>query len=383
MKRALQLRIHCPGERLPDLFKVAKMVARAQTFAMQLQRAADADKPTMILDTHPKKTGKDGREWPDWKAIFGKAPELATYKPVRAMFPELESTIANCVTQDIRRKYFDKRIEILRGRCRTPEWRDEVPIPIRDGRGKLARNGKGYTLAFQLYAKTEKAKPVTVTVFSDRLRDWQLGILDRYASGQAKLPRVSVHVKRARNRTKWFVDIPYDIEQVEHGEVIADRIMYVRRAKEGLSFLQCVLPRDKGAPWTQDLEYESALRAKENIEHRRRSIANKYRCDAAKSARRGHGRDRVMVKSRQLTDRRDNQQRDFNYNRAAYIVERALRWKCARIEMENLSSVPKPETLVLGKWSYYQFNERVKMLCELHGIELQLVKPVELLTDEE
>jgi hypothetical protein len=143
-----------------------------------------------------------------------------------------------------------------------------------------------------------------------------------------------------------------------------------------------VIQHDNAAPWIEELEWESALRAKENIERRRKGIAAKYRCDADASGRNGHGRRRVLETSERMTVKRANQQKDFNNNRARHIVDTAIRWKCGRIEMENLSEVPKPETLVLGAWNYFQLNERVKLLCGQHGMEFQLEKPREVLEEE-
>jgi hypothetical protein len=364
------------------MFHVSRAVGRMLTMAFSLHRAADADKPTMILDSHPRTKGKSGKEYPDFKKIYGQAPKVENYQILRRAFPFVESSIVNCCCRSAWQNWLKQRTQVLTGRSRVREYRDEQPITIRDGRAKLKWDGEEFRLTFQLFAKPQKKKPVEVIVASRHIKEEWRKVLDQYAAGAKRMPAILIDCQGSRQRRKWFVHIPYEAEAIEHSNLIADRVLSVRRPDDGNGFLQCRLPQNGRAPRTEKLEWESALRAVEGVDARRKGIANKYRCDAAHPARSGHGRKRTLETSRRMRRKRANQQMAFNFNRALHIVNTAIRWKCGRIEMENLSKVPKPETLVLGKWNYYIINSRVAMLCAVHGIEFALMKPVEVITEE-
>jgi len=376
MKRALQLRIMVPSERIPELYQATRLTARAMTLAMQLERTADAERPTSMPTEPPKKGDKV-----DWKAIFGSPENTYTYPRIRAAYPMLESTITSGICQIARKTYRSHRVEILLGKRRTPEWRKDHPIPIHGQRWKLTWNGDDFIMRCQLWSKDANKSPFEAVVLSRRLPEEYRKVLDDLASGKIKQPRILIHLGRSRKRTKWFIDVPYDVPDVDVS-LSDDRTLFVRRPNDGNGFLRCVLEQAQRAPRIEELEWTSALRAKKQIAIRRNGIAAKYRSDADCGGRHGHGRARVLRTSHRMSRRSMDQQRDYNYKRARHIVDTAVRWKCTRIDLENLSLVPKPETLVLGHWNYFQLNERVKLLCEQHGIECRLVKPVEVLEKE-
>ena len=397
--RTMRLRIRIDGKDLGLFYSCARQVARCRTMAMQLLRAADAERPTMIRPDHPHKKNAKGEMKPDWKTIFGNMPEMPPPRTLTSQlkphFPELTGTMIGTISCRSYKLYGKMRIDILTGKRRVPEWRDAAPIPFRDGSPKLRWDGDGFYLVLPICPIGEhKCRRVEVLVESRSLPQAYLDRLHDYAAQKPRpmptkpektvthMPAILVYQSGNRHKRKWFVDIPFDVAHEDH-PLDDNRELLVVEPHGELGFLRCLFHRKRGAPWHEDLEWQSALRAKEHLEERRNAIAAKYRCSAARSGRRGHGFKRVMEKSWALTKKRRDQQISFNNNAALKIVRTAIRWKCGTIRMEDLSQVKDRSVLVLGNWEYGHLNTRVADLCWQHGISFYKVKPAWLLAKEE
>lgn len=385
MMRAIQLRLSIAADTGLRLRELSKMSARGMTLAMQLWRAADADKPTLIQDHHPKKSKGKGRGRSDWSKIFGKRPDVTTYHALTDHFPTLATGVVSAICQNVRSLYLGDRFDVLVGSKRTREWRDSAPILVRGQNAKIVPNGDGYAIDCGLYSQKYdglRRLMIPIRAIPGRLPPAWVGVLKTYAAG-AKLPQLLIHCRGPRGKRKWYVDIPYKLEVSTTKDFDPDRILYVRRGDNAVEFLRCILPRDNRPDWTDILEWESALKIGEHNEGLRKSIQNKYRCDAEHSSRKGHGLKRCVETFERLRMKLRFRQRDFNYNRARYIVSRAIRWKCGTIHLEDLTQVPDASVLVLGAWPYYELKQRIALLCDEAGITLKLDKPIEAVIKEQ
>jgi transposase len=211
---------------------------------------------------------------------------------------------------------------------------------------------------------------------------WMRAVLDGYASGTKKLPAINLTRRAGRKqRRKWYLSFPYDIEVVTHDRV-AGRSLFVRRPPtEERGFLRCWVEFDRGAPWYEDLEWKSVVSVVYATEKRRQSVQWKYRCDDGPTSRKGHGRRRATEAFEELSKKRERQQKTFNEQRSLHIVNTAIRWKCETIEIEDLRKAPA-ENLALATWPYHQIYKRLTDLCELHQIVLKVVDPIEVIEKE-
>lgn len=380
--RCMQLRLFIPKEAMSEMRVLMRECARARTVAMQAWRAADAGKRVGLPDDPPLVKDGKNKGKPDLKAIYGECPKVDPYKLLTGDYPTINTGIIGAITHEVRGKYCRERIRILLGKKRTPEWRDTTPIPIRDGRAKIKRQADGrFSLECGFWTRATKRgrTEIPIRFNPERLPPPWRQALDRYAAGQ-KIPRVLIHCRGTRLKRKWYVDIPYQVG-VEQPKIIDGRILQVRRPIDGNGFLRCSWQPKGRSPRFVDIEYQSALPIGERNEALRRSMQNKYKCWREKSGRRGHGRKRAVEPFRKLTKKRANQQTAFNQNAARYILDMARRWKCGVIELEDLSAVLDKTTLVLGDWPYFQIKQRLRDLCEQYGLELQVVDPIEVITE--
>ena len=66
----------------------------------------------------------------------------------------------------------------------------------------------------------------------------------------------------------------------------------------------------------------------------------------------------------------------YNHKVSRYIVDLAVKYQCATIQMEDLSGFSEQQTeSLLKNWSYYDLQNKVKYKAEEKGIKVTFINP--------
>lgn len=102
------------------------------------------------------------------------------------------------------------------------------------------------------------------------------------------------------------------------------------------------------------------------------SVASKY----SGKGRCGHGYKTKMKNVNTVRNKVANFAETYNHKISDYIVKFAIKHKCGKIQMEDLTGVTSPaRELFLKQWSYYDLQQKIEYKAKENNIEVIKVNP--------
>lgn len=316
-----------------------------------------------------------------------KSPD-SLYAKGRIRFPFMSSSITAAVVKESRGSYVKKRFAYLIGKEHPRTYRN-YSIPIHDAVWRVTRVKEGdywnYHISVPMLSQEavgfeEDGQPVTRLIFSVEVNykmDREKKVLDQIIDGKIKKNQIKI----GQSNGQWTIFIPYDKAIESHPDLDPTRTLEVYppgpdengRAR----FLNCTYHPSRGQPWTETVEFRSAIKFWNHYDSRAKAISQKYRQDAKfgginRVGAVGHGRKRALQNKERWQAKYHRVTKTFNQQRAAFIVRCAIKMRCGRIEMVDMTGKFPKDLRVFDNWPYYDLQQCIKNCCESKGITFDL-----------
>lgn len=281
--------------------------------------------------------------------------------------PHVSTSIINATVRDAQSRFNALKKDILNGTKSIPEYKRNIPIPIRAQQMKVAKIAEDYIVTFPILSKTgaqERNMPTSVTV-KIIAKGATRTIIDRIISGEYQLRDSKILRKEKAGRTKWYVSITYRHE-VKRAELSPNRVMGVDMGVVNAAVLAFNFSDDRLYIGGSEI---SAFRKR--IEAMRRQLQQQY---VVAGSRKGHGRVTALRPIEKLREKAANFRKTTNHRYAKRIVEEAVKHGCGVIQLEDLAGVSTHDRF-LKSWPYYDLQEKIRYKAEEHGIEVRKVEP--------
>lgn len=289
-------------------------------------------------------------------------------------FYKLSSDSLDSTIQKAYKRWDGNKSKILKGEQSVINYKRNFPIQVTNKQITLIKENNNYYIqlglisieyAKELGRKTPKTKFKLLIKAEDKS---QKEILERLISSQYQLGSSELlHIKKGK--TKWFINLAYKFEK-EKTKLDKNKIMGI-----DLGIVNAATMAFNFSPGRKIIEGGEIKKFRDSIEARRLSLLKqgKYCGDG----RRGHGRKTRIKPIEKLTDKVENFRKTTNHKYSRYIVDMALKHECGVIQMEDLSNIARGDrkNTILGSWSYYDLQQKVKYKAEEVGIEVRFIKP--------
>lgn len=305
-----------------------------------------------------------------------KSIESSIYEGLRSRFPHVSSRIITFLQQDIRTRYIEKRFDIAIGKASVPSYRR---FAFQQDSYRLVETENGdFEINLTLLSKEAKGigavERVRFLLDTFKFPADSLQVLSEIASGKRKAAAVRVTLIERKN--KWIVSFPYEKEKQEF-EPVKDRILHVYPPGKGI-FLRCAVfvrkpARSPTDTWSVPIEFTSAIQYRKSYEKRAKEISAKYRQDSCTGSR-GHGRKRALRAKERYQAAYGRATHTHNQQRAAFIIQQAVRWKCSSVEYTSPPDIPVPGYNLIETWPWYDLEQSIKTKAEEYGIEFRKIE---------
>jgi hypothetical protein len=352
-------------------------VARVATFAenaiWDIYRRNDPLTPTRVVEMQLEKdrTGKypklppfDLKDTPD-----GATPT----KILGALCPGLSAYVYDAIAHRVGTLYRKnaERFAYAFYRKRLPVSND-LRIRFRERAVRIVRhpeNKNWFRAELTLYAKG--GQKLMVDLLARGKSDATLRWLAELADTGAHPSGGTISARRKHGHLEWQISFSRCRQPGERARVhpIDGRKLVVYAPLEQDVFLRCRVEPVKGRPWVWEVESNDLSQLQRRYQALRVAMGRNYH-QSPDSGAHGHGRRRAICGKERLTLRYENRVKDWIENRSAALVAEAIRRRCGRIEMEDLSA-RNPELLRLGRFPYYRLLSRIEQKAKDAGIEFE------------
>ena len=314
--------------------------------------------------TYPTKD--DLASWSGYKTINGVA-----YNVLKADCEVMNTNNLGQAIQYAKKRWSTDKPAINKGDKSVPWFKKNNPVFLHPRNiSQPYVTDKGYAVDVALVSKGEAKRmgrtgriPVALMAGDNSRRV----ILNRIISGEYSVAgsKIAWH-KRKRI---WELHLTYAFEDYGGHELLADNVMGV----------------DVGIACPFYLAFSGSLSRyyvgpgeidafRRGIDARRRSVLRQGKWCG--DGRRGHGRATRLRPADKLKGRVENFKDTTNHKYSRYIVDMAIKHKCAVIQMENLEDIKKHgNEKFLRNWTYYDLRAKVEYKAEREGILVKLVDP--------
>lgn len=300
--------------------------------------------------------------------------KLYLYPAITRTYPELSSHVVNGIAQNASKLFRTHAKGIFRGDETLPTMKRNAPISFHNKgytftREPVIYNGKPQELfvaTVTLYRKRdakEKGIPSRYgLVLADNWRDRSARVLlGRMADGTLRHGDGKISCKHG----KWYLLIPYVVEDIEKPALKDDVVMGVKFGTDvafSYAFNNTLTQRQ--------VRGGEILAFRKRIRERRISIQNQYPV----SGRQGRGRKKALRVLRALELKEQNFRAQVNYRYAKFIVHQALKEQAATIRLEDLTGIVKPDSdMVLKNWPFFDLRTKVTQRAERYGIKVETI----------
>ena len=260
--------------------------------------------------------------------------------------------------------------DILRGDMAVPSYRKNQPIDIHNKNIKLEKNiDNEYIATLSLISKSykqeieRKAGQFSVVI---KARDkTQKSILDRVIEGQYK---ISTSQLLKDKKGKWYLNLSYQFERQER-ELDKKKVMGI-----DMGIVYPVYMAFNFSPARYKIGGGEIDQFRKGIDKRRRQMLEqgKYCGDG----RVGHGRQKRIEPIDKLTNKVENFRQTTNHKYSKFVVDKALKYGCGVIQMEDLTAISAGEKpRFLKNWTYYDLQQKIQYKAEREGIEVRYIQP--------
>ena len=324
----------------------------------------------------------------------------ALYKPARLECPNLLSGSIASFTNEIYSKYFtgvNSYINKIKKAEGNPpmSYTKSLPVPLISANAKIIRSegkpNRYYDISFgflskdgvkamseMLYEHGSMVKVDSRLVFRTKAMDNSTyKILENIVSGSYKLcgskiictkNRRASSCKRKDGRNyQYILQLSYS-HPVENHDLNPEYVMGVD--------LGIQVPAMCGVNYND--YYRRSLGGRKILDEnmRQHAINKKKQKEITYNGRDGHGRSSKLDGWDGSGHKINNRNDTYNHVLSHQIVEQAIKWQCATIQMEDLSGITGGVSdRLLKSWPYYDLQMKVEYKAKENGIAVKYIKP--------
>ncbi|MDV3428310.1 MAG: transposase, partial [Bacillota bacterium] len=269
--------------------------------------------------------------------------------------------------------------KILNFECRSPEYKKDMPVCIKNNNYKLSNNN-GYFIEIGFFSQPgyEKYnfKNGTYLKFQiDKLDRNKKSIINKIINKEYKQGVIQLSINK-KDKIKLIISYTFEPKKqyLDYNRILGIDVGIVNTAT-----MQIYDKNYKQYDW---LDYndcmingQEVIKFRQRVEARRKQmqISNKW-CGEGKI---GHGRKIRMRSVWKIGDKINKFQDTYNHKISRYIIDFAIKNNCGTIQMENLSGFSESaKDKFLKNWSYYDLQQKIKYKAEQEGIEVIFINPM-------
>ncbi|MDR3594230.1 transposase [Clostridium sp.] len=271
----------------------------------------------------------------------------------------------------------DKKQGLLKGDVSLTRFKRNIPLIIHNKAYKVIDTPKGLGLEIGFFNtfKQNELGIKRVRFILPNLGGAEKATLKRLLDGSYKLG--TGQIKFNERKKKWQIAIAYTFEQ-EPKEVNEDLVMGIDL---GISKVATMSVYNTSTEEYQLISFKERcidgaelISYRQKLESRRKAtaIASKWASDNNT----GKGYKARMELSNSIGDKYKRFRDTYNHKISRYIVDLAVKYKVALIQMEDLSGFSdQQEESLLRNWSYYDLQQKVQYKAEEKSIKVHLINP--------
>jgi len=304
--------------------------------------------------------------FPSEKDVFGMTFRNYVYHKLREKFSEVSSANISQIQQAAMKLWKKELPEIRKLKASVPSVKLGYPILVYNKNYEIRRNKEGrFVVKLTLYSK-EKEK-TRFEILLDKLDKSKKAILDRIISGEYKQGVLQIRQIKKKKKKKWMCIFSYSFVPDKRHEFIKDRVMGIDL---GINYTAYCALNDDPKP-------RYPYKGGEIKEFNRRLKKRKISIQKS-GGKTGHGRKRKLLPVEIFSGRIKNYRNTINHKIAKRIVDKALKFKVAKIHLEDLSEIGEDTgntSFFLENWPYYDLQQKIKYKAEREGIEVCFIDP--------
>jgi len=305
------------------------------------------------------------KEWSGYKGADG-----YIYDVLKNEYPLLNTSNLTQTIQQGSKRWKEDKTKVFKGKKSIPSFKKTAPIVLNPVNIKKPyQTEKGYAIDISLIGK-EKTKelgrkngiiPVAIIAKDNTSKV----ILNRIISGEYKVAGSKI-VWDNKNRD-WVLVLSYKFDP-KGNDLLQDNVMGVDL---GVAIpVYMAFNNSLGRYHINGGEIEKFRRG---IEARRKAVSKqgKYCGDG----RKGHGRTTRIKPIEIMTDKVENFRDTTNHKYSRYIVDMAIKHRCATIQMEDLTEITENANRFMKNWTYLDLQTKITYKAEEAGIAVVKVDP--------
>lgn len=271
----------------------------------------------------------------------------------------------------------DKKSGLLKGNVSLTNFKRNIPLIIHNKAYKVIDTPKGLGLEIGFFnvPKQNELGVKRVEFLLPNLGGTEKVTLRRLLDKSYKLG--SAQIKYNERKKKWQIAIAYTFEQ-EAKEVDLNLIMGIDLGISSVATMSIynVATEEYQLMSFKERSIDGAelIAYRQKIESRRKAaaIASKW----ASENNTGKGYKARMQLSNLIGDNYKRFRDTYNHKISRYIVDLAVKYKVALIQMEDLSGFSdQQEDSLLRNWSYYDLQQKLQYKAEEKGIKVHYINP--------
>ena len=336
-----------------------------------------------VHDMQYLKNKEDGKELKSDKEIYGKTFKSVVYEMItKHVGKDISSNITDCINQYVNKRYAnDKKQGLLKGTVTLSEFKKDIPVMVRNRGYKITEHHKGLCIDVRIFSK-EKQKELGLKVgngikfLARKLDNSRKQILKRIMTGEYK--QGTMQLVYDKRKKKFILTISYTFESQSVPDLQENMILGVDLGITNIATMS-VFDNDKEVYeemyWKDRIINGSELiHYRQKLENRRKelSIATKWASDN----RIGHGYKNRMLHANKVSNKYEKFRNTYNHKVSRFIIDIAVKYKCATIQLEDLSGFSNYQSeSLLKNWSYYDLQSKIKYKAEEKGIKVVFIDP--------
>lgn len=357
----------------------------------------------MICNMYASYMQSQGKEYADeWLEETYNMKKLgsAMYKPARESCPNLLSGIIASFSNEIYRLYFsgvNSYINKIKSSKGNPpmSYTDKLPIPLIAANAKVIRSegrpARYYDISFGFLSK-EGTKSMSSLVYGEgsessvesrlvfrtkaldntTFKVLENIVMENYKLCGSKLTRSkkrsasSLERKEGRNY-QYVLQLTYS-HPVENHDLNPEYVMGID--------LGIQVPAMCGVNYNDYCRRSLGGRRILDENMRQQKINKKKQKEITYNDRDGHGRSTKLNGWDGAGHKINNRNSTYNHVLSRQIVDQAVKWKCATIQMEDLSGITGGNSgKFLKSWPYFDLQMKVEYKAKENGIAVKYIRP--------
>ena len=317
------------------------------------------------------------------KEIYGKAfKSYVANKISEILGDDITSYATDCISQFVSNRYKnDKKQGLFKGNVTLSEFKRDIPVMLRERSYRIIETPKGLGIEI-LFFSQNKLKKMGMKR-SERIK-FLFPKIDK--SSKATLINImsktykqgSIQLSYNQRKKKWMATISYTFDSKKEEELKEERILGIDLGITNVATMS-VYDNDKEEyvqiNWKErSISGKELIHYRQKLENRRKelSIGTKWSSDS----RCGRGYKNKMINVNKAGDKYNRFKDTYNHKVSRYIVDLAIKYQCATIQMEDLSGFSEQQSeSLLKNWSYYDLQNKVKYKAEEKGIKVTFINP--------